>query len=388
MSAINSIKLNKSNNNIIIQEVAENGQVVFNTINWDDLVQKYTAELQKQIDELRKLLERSEKVFDIERLELSGKINKLEKEKEEKEEQIKNILGQYENKNIAEESTAYQKAFTYFIEGNLDAALGVLEDARLEEKEKQQAESRILKGDIYVLKYDFINAEKNYLRASEIFSSFENLFKVAFFYYNQNNFSKAQLYYNKCLGLVDDIEQRSIILNSLGNLQNIQNDYKGAERSYQEALMIRRKLAAVNPDAYLPYVATSLNNLGLLQSDLNDHKGAEKSFQEALIIRRKLAAVNPDAYTPDLVRTLFGLYLCYIKLKNNTASRLSIIDEIVTLLIPRQHLIFAQKYLTIAFDILQGLGINIDDYLKEKNIVLQFKYPPSEGEGNNLMENQ
>ncbi|MEB3120641.1 MAG: hypothetical protein VKL41_05395 [Snowella sp.] len=43
-----------------------------------------------------------------------------------------------------------------------------------------------------------------------------------------------------------------------------------AEQEYQEALQIRRELAAENPVSFLPDVATTLNNLAVLHSDKNE----------------------------------------------------------------------------------------------------------------------
>jgi hypothetical protein len=42
-----------------------------------------------------------------------------------------------------------------------------------------------------------------------------------------------------------------------------------ARKAYEEALKIRRELAAKNPETYLPYVAGTLNNLGILHRDQN-----------------------------------------------------------------------------------------------------------------------
>ena len=65
-------------------------------------------------------------------------------------------------------------------------------------------------------------------------------------------------------------------------LQRAKNEYGKAQQSYEEALGIYRKLAEVNPQTYLPDVATTLNNLANLQSDQNEYGKAEQSYEEAL----------------------------------------------------------------------------------------------------------
>ena len=55
----------------------------------------------------------------------------------------------------------------------------------------------------------------------------------------------------------------------------------------------------MNPDTYLPDVATTLNNLATLDRDQNRPEAARKGYEEALKIHRELAQKNPDTYLPD-----------------------------------------------------------------------------------------
>ena len=70
---------------------------------------------------------------------------------------------------------------------------------------------------------------------------------------------------------------------------------------------IRRKLAAQQPDAFLPDLAMSLNNLGAMLSALGRQEEALAAAQEAVNIRRRLAAQQPDAFLPDLAASLTNL---------------------------------------------------------------------------------
>jgi tetratricopeptide (TPR) repeat protein len=78
-----------------------------------------------------------------------------------------------------------------------------------------------------------------------------------------------------------------------------------AHAAHQEALSLRRVLAASNP-AYRGDLALSLNNLGVSLRDLGRYEEVLAAHQEALSLRRALAADNP-AYIGDLALSLNNL---------------------------------------------------------------------------------
>ena len=75
----------------------------------------------------------------------------------------------------------------------------------------------------------------------------------------------------------------------------------------QDAVDIHRRLAAANPAAYEPDLATSLNNLSVDLADAGRRDEALTAIQDAVEIRRRLAAANPAAYEPDLATSLNNL---------------------------------------------------------------------------------
>ncbi|MEU8263211.1 tetratricopeptide repeat protein [Micromonospora sp. NPDC048999] len=75
----------------------------------------------------------------------------------------------------------------------------------------------------------------------------------------------------------------------------------------EEAAAICRRLAEVNPAAHLPNLAGSLNNLGEWLSKVGRREEALAPAEEAVAIRRRLAEVNPAAYLPDLASSLNNL---------------------------------------------------------------------------------
>ena len=68
-----------------------------------------------------------------------------------------------------------------------------------------------------------------------------------------------------------------------------------------------RRLAAANPAAYEPDLATSLNNLSIRLAEAGRRDEALTAIQDAVEIYRRLAAANPAAYEPDLAMSLNNL---------------------------------------------------------------------------------
>jgi tetratricopeptide (TPR) repeat protein len=71
-----------------------------------------------------------------------------------------------------------------------------------------------------------------------------------------------------------------------------------------EAVSIYRRLADTHPDAFLSDLARSLNNLGNDLSNLRRHVEALAASREAIFIYRRLADTAPDAFLPDLAMSL------------------------------------------------------------------------------------
>jgi tetratricopeptide (TPR) repeat protein len=66
-------------------------------------------------------------------------------------------------------------------------------------------------------------------------------------------------------------------------------------------------LAAANPAAYEPNLATALNNLSLRLADAGRRDEGLEAIEEAVTVHRRLAAAHPAAYEPDLAKALNNL---------------------------------------------------------------------------------
>src|SRR5690606_5121712 len=73
----------------------------------------------------------------------------------------------------------------------------------------------------------------------------------------------------------------------------------------EEAVTLRRELAALNRDTYLPALAGSLNNYANHLAQAGRHADALTAVEEAVTLRRELAALNRDTYLPDLAASLW-----------------------------------------------------------------------------------
>ena len=75
----------------------------------------------------------------------------------------------------------------------------------------------------------------------------------------------------------------------------------------EEAVTIRRELAAASPDAFRPGLADSLNNLSADLAGVGRLEDALAAAEEATGLYRELAADRPDAFRPDLAGSLNNL---------------------------------------------------------------------------------
>lgn len=262
-------------------------------------------------------------------------INLLDKQRQLAEKQAKELADKWVTVNLDDESPTYQRAFAAFEAKNIELAKGILDSVDLEKRlamnSKEKAKEEALRGTLqkniekrneeirqdvnmclfmarlHKLEGEWIQAEKLYdLAVQYDKSNFEVTFEAAHFMQIQNQFAKARIYYEKAFSQSNIPDEKSLILNNLGNLLQVTNEMSEAKKTYEEALKIRRKLAEENPHVYLPYVATTLNNLGILLKVNNDMSGAKKAYEEALEIRRELAEKSP-IYLADVATSLNNL---------------------------------------------------------------------------------
>ncbi len=216
------------------------------------------------------------------------------------------------------QNLSLQQARQLFEEGKFMEANAALDETEMDkEGEAINARSETL-ANKYLLKAQltalnktlpnwFEEAKRFYEEAIKTYQSYNTCFACAYFLQTHNQHNQAIKYYQQALGFAKDETEKATMLNNLGLLHSDKNEFPQAEEAYREALNIRRALAEVNPQTYLPAVATTLNNLGALHRAKNEIPQAEAAYTEALNIRRSLAEVNPQIYLPDVAMTLNNL---------------------------------------------------------------------------------
>ncbi|HKT03466.1 MAG TPA: tetratricopeptide repeat protein, partial [Rugosimonospora sp.] len=105
----------------------------------------------------------------------------------------------------------------------------------------------------------------------------------------------------------DTDEHRAGHLTNLGRRLSALGRREEALTATTEAVEIRRRLAAANPDRFESDLARSLMNLGADSSALGRREEALTAATEAVVIYRRLTAANPDAHEPDLAGSLTNL---------------------------------------------------------------------------------
>ena len=72
---------------------------------------------------------------------------------------------------------------------------------------------------------------------------------------------------------------------------------------------MRRRLAAANPAAYEPDLASSLYNWSIDLGEAGRREEGLAAIEEAVQVYRRLAVTNPAEYEPDLAMSLYTLSL-------------------------------------------------------------------------------
>lgn len=143
------------------------------------------------------------------------------------------------------------------------------------------------------------------------------LINVALLYQDQGRRTDADRLYNEALEILRRLTAENpeaydlriaATLNSLGILHDRLDK---SEAFFNEALEIYSRYAKDDPATYMNLVADILNNLGILY-DENQYAGnSEEMYRSALDIYRRLAEGSPDTYNPDVAATLNNLSSLY-----------------------------------------------------------------------------
>ncbi|OKH14581.1 tetratricopeptide repeat protein [[Limnothrix rosea] IAM M-220] len=296
--------------------------------------------LKQRIDEKREYLEFLQAKGDTAKaIKADGELQQLLKELEQLKDSVFRLYETFTKIEINTERL--RQAKTYFELGQFREADAILkaedinadldklldreqqlaqEQTQIQASKTQIADEFLIKARLWATFYD----EKDWFeRVCEYFDgalratkTTEILFEYAVFLQKHNQFKKALPLYEEALEIRRQLAATNpqsflpdvaMTLNNLAILHKALNEYETALGEYEEALEIYRQLAATNPQSFLPDVAMTLNNLAVLHSDRNEYETALGEYEEALEIYRQLAATNPQSFLPYVAGTLNNL---------------------------------------------------------------------------------
>ena len=204
-------------------------------------------------------------------------------------------------------------AIEMFEQGNNKGVLDMLNEEEIE-RDYQSAKSRLSAGkQLEEAAQKVIQAAQDEIRSLVD----EYLLKAKTWmstYSEANRFDEACKCYEQAITLTrESLTEENLAerLHEYGKFLQENNQFHRIEEYYQEALVIRERLAKANPKAYESYVAMTLNNLALLYADTQRFDKAEAYYLRALEIYERLAKAHPEAYEADVAMTLNNLALLY-----------------------------------------------------------------------------
>lgn len=288
MSLYKKICLESSSGNILIDKIEKNASLTVNEIHLEKFLDLYTKELKDRIKELEKLVKCTEECVGNKQQEYILTIEQLTRQLAERESRLKNFVEQYQDKDLSHLPESYQTVFELFVQGECETALALLDEEILRENEKNQAENRILKGNILLSLDRIKEAEANFKKAVEIYPSVENYQSCGNFYGHIRQAKKAIACFKKAIKQNDDMLMGMVLLHGLGSFYLLLEDKHNADRYYQQAWNLMIQLS--DKQGSTPYSATLglLCDMAWLAFENKDYTQAEDKYRNALEVQRKV----------------------------------------------------------------------------------------------------
>lgn len=310
--------------------------------------------LKEQIADKEKIINRSEAFFDQEILNLKTRIEELDSQKELLESQVSSLALKLDGADLSKSSELYLKALDYFFNGNIEAALSVLNESelnaetdKLEKKEEQlfnsyeqNAESWILRAVLLTLdcKFDEAgnSAEKGLglyeklcnLNPEEYILKFiSSLESVGTIYYNMNDYERAGEYFYQALDIclqlreIGDVAHLPILAlimqnigayhYSIGKVEESLDFLQEANTLFSMINSVHNKIGNFDSSKYELLQLAVLRNLGTTYKEVGNYDKALESYLNGNEICEKLLTLNKDMYLEGIYRYLLGLGSLY-----------------------------------------------------------------------------
>lgn len=274
---------------------------------------------------------------DSERDVLLTQIDELQKEKETLLNQAEELAKQLATVDLDRASNLANEAYQKFQNGDVKAALTVLDDetldkdlkdskAELEKLKKkvakadsaftQSVENYMIKARFCITDGQYKAAYKNYLKAVEADSTnLENIIELADFCDNIHDQKRAIRFYEQAYHLTTSTAAKAHLLIELGVQYRFEGDYEKAEMNHKNALKTALPLIR-DTLTYLPIEARVQNELAIHYQNLNELEKAKSCYLKAFEIYSILAKNNPEEYEIILATSFSYLSGTYFSLGN------------------------------------------------------------------------
>lgn len=344
-----------------------------------------TKNYEKEYEEAKAELAKSQKAGKLEEEEYRKKLNELEDQYDNALKNLDNYIDKFARIDLSEVSAEEHRILDMVQNGQIDEAVkayealdissklrqvretvkaldeGIekLENKKAQElqaikelKEKQQRKITTLK---------LAGGKDNYDKVARILrenaladtTDIDAVLDYACFAYDQKDFKEAERFYLICLnGDKKNIYQQATIQNYLGLVCHKLHNDSIAEDYYLKALNNYTILFNQDPDTYRPKLAMVQNNLGLLykslyhgidlanvNENLRIYNNAEKYLHKALENYTLLFSQDPDSYMPALAKVQANLGNWYIKINKSEKAEEYLLkaQESQTMLFNQRH---------------------------------------------------
>ena len=263
---------------------------------------------------------------DAERQVLRQQIAALQQEKEGLINQSEYLAKQLATVDLDQASALAKEAYEKFKNGDINAALAVLDseilaknlkDAKAEKanlkKELAKADSAfqqsiknyIIKARFCIVDRQYEAAYENYLKAIEADSTDIGNLKELGDYCNEiNHQKKAIRFYQQALKITKKEEEKAELLNDLAMQFVYNNEYSKAKVTFLESLEIYMRLVIKKPQQFKSGIARVHNNMGLMHENLKEYNKADTAYSTSIEIYRDLTRKNPKKFDYLLSKVL------------------------------------------------------------------------------------
>jgi tetratricopeptide (TPR) repeat protein len=310
---INKVEIEGSNN-IVIQGI---GGEVF-TYNLNEVIDKITEPLKRQIELLESSLSDKTKLYEYSNFEINSLRQELEerlREREELKNKIEEITRQVKQLDPLSIGELHKAALNNLFAGDLEGALAILEDAKIQaqidalqakeeqiELEKEEiCNTLIFRSQLLMLDGELSMAIESAKKALNVSKKFQCYSHYASLLYHAEFFEESILQLERGLNVTQDEEQRLDLICHKCSILCMLGKYREAE-----AILLSQSTSSdsVSTDEGRSLLSEKYTLLARIREVFNDYREAAEYLNKAVVIQRDLTIRDRDRYLPSLASNL------------------------------------------------------------------------------------